>query len=179
MSVSKRLLAVVIAVLGMVLAAVSFSASAGAAPPPGSSTGSGTSPVVTTQTPPAGGQLGVSGQGCGPFETIDISLDNGAFPLGTTQTDSSGAYDTTVTLPDGVTGPHTLSVVGETSGCSGALALNITAAGSGGGGGTSGGGGGSLASTGVAVAGIGAVGLVLLVGGGLMLLAGRRRKASA
>ncbi len=174
MSSTKRLIAVAVALVGMLLAALSFGASALAAP---TDYGSGTSPIVTTQTPPEGGQVGVSGQGCAPGETIDISLDNGAFDLGSTTTDSTGAYNTTVTLPAGVTGVHTINVIGESSGCSGAAAINIGAVGSGGGSGGESGGGG-LASTGVAVAGIGAVGLVLLVGGGLMLMAGRRRKAT-
>ncbi len=179
MSAPSRLLAVAIAVFVTVLAALSLSGSASAAP--GDYGGGATSPVVTTQTPTVGSQLGVSGQACAPNETLTLSL--GQATLGTTVTDASGAYSTTVTLPSGVTGPQVITVKGS-QGCFGTEALVISAASGGGNGGGngsgsgsgSGGGGGSLASTGVAVAGIGAVGVVLLVGGGLMLLAGRRRK---
>lgn len=117
--------------------------------------------TVSDPTPPAGGSITVSGQGCTPGATITVSLDNGS-TLATAKADSSGAYSVVVTLPSGVTGHHNITVNG--AGCSGVLAIDIQS--------------GGLATTGVAVIGIGAVGVVLLVGGGLMLLAGRRRKSA-
>jgi hypothetical protein len=117
--------------------------------------------TVSDPTPPEGGSITVSGQGCTPGATISVSLDNGS-TLATTTADSSGAYSVVVTLPSGVTGHHEITVSG--AGCSGVEAIDIQS--------------GGLATTGVAVIGIGAVGVVLLVGGGLMLLAGRRRKSA-
>jgi hypothetical protein len=117
--------------------------------------------TVSDPTPPEGGSITISGQGCTPGATITITLDNGD-TLATTKADSSGAYSVVVKLPSGVTGHHTITVSG--AGCSGVVGINIQS--------------GGLATTGVAVIGIGAVGVVLLVGGGLMLLAGRRRKTA-
>jgi len=167
MKAPKRLIAVTIAVFGLLVAAASFGTSAMAYP------GSGTSPVVSTQTPTAGGQLTLSGQGCAANETLTLTLDTGDV-LGTTTTDSTGAYSTSVTLPSGVTGHHTITVSGS-AGCSGTAGVEIQASGGGGGGGS----GGGLAGTGVAVIGIGALGVVLLVGGALMLMAGRRRRITS
>jgi hypothetical protein len=129
-------------------------------------TGSATKPVsVSTTTPAPGGSLTVSGTSCTPGADITISLD-GTTVLKTTTADGTGAYSVGVTIPAGTsTGSHTINVEG--AGCSGVEAITVTASG-----------GGGLAGTGVAVIGIGALGVVLLVGGGLMLLAGRRRRVT-
>ena len=167
MTAPKRLIAVTIAVVGLLVAAVSFGTSALAYP------GGRASLMVSTQSPAEGGQLTVSGTGAAPNETLTLTLDTGAV-LGTTTADSTGAFSTTVTLPSGVTGHHIITVSGS-AGYLGTEAVDIQASGGGG----SGGGGGGLAGTGVAVIGIGALGVVLLVGGALMLMAGRRRRITS
>lgn len=156
-----------IAAAGAVLVALLlFAGSANAASGnPQSPTPTGGSGVlsVSTTTPTEGGSITVSGQGCNPGATVTATLDTGD-QIGSATAGSNGSFSITGQLPSGVTGEHTITVQG--AGCSGVLAINIQAASSG---------SGNLAGTGVAVVGIGALGVVLLVGGGLMLLAGRRR----
>lgn len=166
---ARALLAAVASFAAVLLMSAGAASAASYAPSTGSSSGAGSLNVGTHQ-PTVGGSLAVSGTNCNPNSTVSISLDNGRFPLGTAPTDASGRYSTTVTLPSGLTGTHTVTVVGAA--CAATEGITIQAASSGGGGG-----GGALAGTGVAVVGIAALGVVLLIGGGLMLLAGRRRRA--
>jgi hypothetical protein len=120
--------------------------------------------TVSNPTPTAGGSITVSGQGCTPDATITVTLD-GTTPLGTTTASDTGAYSVRVKIPSD-TSPGSHQIVVEGAGCSGTLGITVQAP-------------GGLAGTGVAVIGIGALGVVLLVGGGLMLLAGRRRRVTS
>jgi hypothetical protein len=181
MSASNRSLSA--ALIGFVLLALSavaftFTGSAQAAP-------YATAPTVSVsdQTPVVGGSLTASGAGFQALERVSLSL-NGV-SLGSATTDASGAFSTSVTLPAGVSGAQTIVVTGA-SGDTGNITITIGAAApvaavpaGGAAGGGSGGSGGVLASTGVAVVGIGALGALLLVGGGVMLFAGQRRAHSA
>jgi hypothetical protein len=129
---------------------------------------------VSSQTVVEGGTFVLTGAGFCASESVGVNLHTTTYPLTSAHTDSAGSFSVTETLPQGVLGVHTVTATGVTCGRSASVTITIVAASTGGGGG-----GGGLASTGVAVIGIGALGLILLVGGGLMLLAGKRRKVSA
>lgn len=131
---------------------------------------------VSTTTPPVGGTITISGTGWGANDTVNITLHTATYPLASPTADASGAFTTTVTLPAGVSGRHTIVAVDPTTGQTASVAITIGAPSAAPGAAP---GGGGLSNTGVAVISIGALGVVLLVGGGLMLLAGRRRRVSA
>lgn len=173
----KRHVVAALALVGALVALVSFASSASAYT--GTGGGANTGGVsVGTNSPSAGGALLVSGNECEPNSMVSISLD-GTQNLGRANTDGSGSYSTTVRIPSGISGSHQIRISGAF--CAAVAGIEVQSAAVTSGGGSAGGSGGSggLASTGVAVVGIGAVGVVLLVGGGLMLLAGKRRKVSA
>lgn len=181
MSVRKLPLLAVVSVVGALITMIVFAASSAAAPsdsgyPPPPPAGS-----VSDQTPVAGSTITVSGSGFLAGETVDCVLHSAAVDLGSAQADANGNVSLVVTLPTGVTGAHTIVLTGETSGRTVSIPITIQAASAGGSGGSggSGGGGGGLASTGVAVLGIGGLGVVLLIGGGFLLLAGKRRGVHA
>jgi Bacterial Ig domain len=150
-----------------VLVSIFAAGSAGAYPP-------GTAPTLSlsSSTVGPGGSVTSSGNNFVPGSSVTVTLDNGT-TLATLTADANGAFSASITIPAGTAaGDHTLTAT-DATGESATAALTVTAAGAGGGAG--GGGGGGLANTGVAIASIGGVGLLLLIGGGLMLLAGRRR----
>jgi hypothetical protein len=91
--------------------------------------------------------------------------------LGTAHTDANGGFSKSITVPNVALGAHSIVGVDTVTPESASAAYTVT------GGGT--GSGGGIANTGVAVIGLGAIGGVLLTGGALMLLAGRRRKVVA
>jgi hypothetical protein len=155
----KRQACAMLATMGLLVSVFALAPSASAYP---DDTG-GVS--VGTTSPSAGGSLPISGTNCRPDSVVTLTLDTGTV-LGTATTDANGNYTTTVQLPSGVTGQHNITVSGAQ--CAATAGVTIQAVG----GGSSGG----LAGTGVAVVGIGVLGVVLLIGGGLMLFAGRRRK---
>ncbi len=169
MSTTKRPLLALLGAIGLLIATVSFATSASAAPYTSQPTLS-----VSTQTPAVGASLTVSGAGFAAGENVSLTLHTVVYNLGTATTDGSGSFTTTVTLPAGVSGTHTIVALGLGSGRSASITLTI-------GSGTAGGGGsnGGLPNTGAAVMGVGGLGLALLIGGGLMLLVGRRRSVSA
>jgi hypothetical protein len=164
-AIKKRSTAALIAVAAATLAVVAFSPPAEGAPYSGQPTLS-----VTTQTPAAGGSLVLTGLGFGVNEDVSDTLHTVTYTLAGAHTDSSGGFSVTVTLPAGVTGSHTIVSKGLTSGITASISISI--------GGTSSGGSssGGLSSTGVAVVGIAGLGTALLIGGGIMLMAGKRRK---
>lgn len=165
---AKRATAALIGLFAMIVATIGFATSASAYP-----AGTPATVGVSTTNPAPGGTMNVSGSGFQPGETIGLTEHSDPYSLGTTVASSTGTFSTTVTLSPDLTGSHTIVAVGRSSGTTATVAICVGSCTSAGGTGTNGGGG--LASTGVAVIGIGALGLVLLVGGGLMLLAGRRR----
>ena len=172
MSAMKRLFAVIVAVIGMVIAAASLGVAASAYP-------TGQSPTIATSasTVQQGGTLTVTGDHFTPNASATLSLHSAVVPLGTVSTDANGQFSAQITIPSSEpAGTHTIEALDNPTGDIAAATITVTAGGTGGGGG--GGGGGGVAETGVAVISIGAVGLVLLVGGGLMLMAGRRRKVT-
>lgn len=170
MSAMKRLLAALIAVAGLVIAAASLGAPASAYP-------AGTSPAISLSatTVPVSSSLTVFGSNFTPNKSATLTLHSTPVGLGTVAVDSKGAFSAQVTIPAGTTpGAHVIEALDVATGDVTSAALTVTASGTG----TGTGGGGGLAGTGVAVIGIGALGVVLLVGGGLMLMAGRRRKVT-
>ena len=179
MSTGKRLVAAAFVVISMVFAAVSLGAgSASAAYPPGTNP----SIALSKSSGLTGDSVVVTGSGFSLNSSAALSFHSTAVSLGSVSTSSTGTFTTTITVPNVAVGPHTISATDGGTGQVASAAFAVTgqgALGSGGSGSGSGGGGGGLASTGVAVLGIASLGLVLLIGGGLMLLAGRRRKVSA
>ena len=129
---------------------------------------------VSTTTPAPGASLAISGSGFEPGETISLVFHSTPTSLGSVTADSSGAFSTSVTIPAGASGSHEIVGTGLTSGAVATIALDVGGSSSS----SSGSGSSGLSDTGVAVIGIGAVGVVLLVGGGLLMLAGKRRKVS-
>ncbi len=162
MSALKKSMAALIGVFVVLVAGLFFAASSGAYP-------AGVAPTVTVSdtTPSCGETVTVSGANYQPGETVTVT-DN-AGDSATTSAGSDGTFSVqfTVTCPNGVE-PTTISARGSES--SGVDAVTISTSSS-----SSSSGSGGLSNTGVAVIGIGALGVVLLVGGGLVLLAGRRR----
>ncbi len=165
---ATRRIATLIAMLAAIgLAAFTFSSNAGAYPP-------GTAPTLSvgTTTPAPGGSLTISGAGLGSNLPGTITLHTTVVTLGTFTTDSSGGFTATVTIPSDVSGTHTL--VAATSVASISITLDIGGAAAPNGTTKPG-----TAFTGAAVIGVGFLGAALLVGGGILLFAGRRRKVSA
>ncbi len=64
-------------------------------------------------TPTAGGTLSVSGSGFKPNATVATAMYSTPQVLAVGQADASGTFSTTVTIPAGTTGPHTLLMSGE------------------------------------------------------------------
>jgi hypothetical protein len=167
MPTSKRLRAPLIALFGVIIAVVAFAGPANAYGPTPPTTS------VSNQNPTAGSAVKFCGSGFQPGETVTIALDTTAQP--SVVADSSGAFCTTIVLGATLTGTHTLTATGTTSGAKSSTQIQIAGVRASAGTTTSGG----LAFTGAAVIGIGALGGLLLVGGATMVLAGRRRKANA
>jgi hypothetical protein len=121
----------------------------------------------------AGQSITVSGSGYMPFSTVSVLVYSTPTLLGTAGADENGAFTFTGTLPAGLAaGTHTLVAAGvDADGNPYYLTQAITVGGSASGGG--------LAYTGadIAVPAIG--GLAALAIGGGLVLAGRRKRASA
>jgi hypothetical protein len=163
MPVSKRLVAVLVAVAGLIIAAIAFSSSAEAAPYGGGATISASSSTVAP-----GGTVTISGSGFAPGQTVTLTLHTLPYTFPESPTvQSDGTWSATVTIPsDTPTGTHTITAT-DPAGDSASFTITVTAAAPSGGGG--------ISTTGVAVIGIASIGAVLLIGGMVMLLAGRRR----
>jgi len=165
MSAAKRLGAIALAIVCLVFAAVSFSQSASAYP-------TGTKPQIALDhsSGPVGDKVVVTGSHFTPGKSASLSFHSTAVDLGTVSVSAGGTFSVTITVPSDPLGAHYIQALDVASGqFSNKPTYTITGNGTGGT-------GGGLANTGVAVLGIAALGLVLLVGGGLMLMAGRRRK---
>lgn len=172
MSVFTRVSAVIVALGAALLAVVVGASTAQAAPYSNQIVCS-----VSDSTPPEHSTLTISCTGFNAHVLVHIKLHTAVYNLGSATTDGSGAFSRPITLPDGVTGPHTLTVNDPISGDTGSVPIVI--GGSGTGGGSTGGGGGITSNTGVAVLGIGTLGVALLAAGGVMLYTGRRRRVMA
>lgn len=140
--------------------------------------------AASTTTPYSGQTIEVSGRNFRPGENVTLSLNGKS--VATVKADSAGSFDTSlkITAPPGkfeltATG----SVCGVTGlllairGGSGVLPVTSTKSPGVGSGGSATGQGGGLAFTGVDVAMLVAVALVLIGGGGYLAHAGRRRHA--
>jgi hypothetical protein len=164
--------------LGVLLASA---AAAGAAPgdpapypppaPPGVQ-------APTTQ-PVAGAPISLVIGGFQPNEIATIILFSDPINLGTFQADGGGTVYATVTLPDGVAGPHTIQVTGN-KGSSYSLGITVQSpsglafTGEGQGTGNTDD-GGALAFTGVMVGGSILIALGLIAAGSLLLVGGKRK----
>ena len=178
MTTKRRLGAPLILMFGVIIALVAFAAPANAEDPYGTQT----TVSVSNQAPTAGSSVQFCGTGFQPGETVTIGLDNGT-TYRSAVADSSGAFCSTLVLGDTLTGTHTITARGATSGATASVTIVVAgvsanasppaaaasrppaAAG--------------LAFTGAAVLGIGSLGGLLLVGGAALVLAGRRRKVDA
>jgi hypothetical protein len=180
MSAIKRVTAVLVALLGMLLASTALASSSGAAPytPP---------PTLAVSSANGCSPIAVAGAGFAANELVDLTLDAGGTALKTVRADADGSFSTSVSLAAGTTGAHTIVATGATGDTASAritVATNCSGVGgqgTGGNGGTGGTGSGTggVAVTGVQVAAISGAGLVLLVAGAMLLISGRRRRAVA
>jgi LPXTG-motif cell wall-anchored protein len=138
---------------------------------------------LETTTLTAGKPVTVRGSGFGADEQIDFTLFSTPTALGTVQTDSSGAFSATLTVPTSmVAGAHTLRAASADSDDVAEIAVTVIAAAStgdsGAGSGTSAGTGSQtspLASTGLAVGWPILAGALLLAAGLLLVMRRRRR----
>jgi hypothetical protein len=169
MTTKRRLGAPLIVMFGVIIALVAFAAPANAdyAKP--------TTVSVSNQTPKAGSSVQFCGKGFQPGETVTIGLDNGT-TYSSAVADSSGAFCSTLVLGATLTGTHTITARGATSGATASVTIVVVAGVSAN---ASPPAAAGLAFTGAAVLGIGSLGALLLVGGAALVLAGRRRKVDA
>ncbi|SMQ75485.1 family 43 glycosylhydrolase [Agreia sp. VKM Ac-1783] len=138
---------------------------------------------LETTTLTAGKPVTVRGSGFGTDERIDFTLFSTPTALGTVQTDSSGAFTATLTVPTSVpAGAHTLRAASADSDDVAEIAVTVIAAASTGdtgpGAGTGAGTGSQtspLASTGLAVGWPILAGALLLAAGLLLVMRRRRR----
>jgi len=168
MPAGKRFAAPLIVMFGVIIAMVASATPSDAAPYTTQPTTS-----VSNQAPAAGSALTFCGTGFQAGETVTIALDNSSrYP--SVVADASGAFCTTVVLGATLSGTHTLTATGATSGRTSSTTIQVAAVTANAAVPSTGG----LAFTGAAVIGIGALGGLLLVGGAIMVLAGRRRRAT-
>ena len=168
MSTSTRLRTPLIVMFGVIMAMVAFATPANAAYVTPTTTS------VSNRAPTAGSSVTFCGSGFQAGETVLIALDNGTrYP--SVVADASGAFCTVAVLGVSLSGTHTLIATGVTSGRTSSTTIKVLGVTASAGTTTSGG----LAFTGAEVIGIGALGGLLLVGGAIMVFAGRRRKVNA
>ena len=175
MSTKNRPRAALIAVFGVIVAAVAFASPASAVTPPYPKPPP--TATVSTQTPPAGGSVEFCGKGFNAGETVTITVGSTSFPSVTAS--SSGEFCTTLVLGISLSGPQTITATGATSGTKSSVSIVVGGATNTGGTGTGGTGDDALANTGALVISIGALGVLLVVGGSMLVLAGKRRKVNA
>jgi LPXTG-motif cell wall-anchored protein len=133
--------------------------------------------VVNPGTVEVGGQATVSGQGCAPNIAVTISLtpQGGGAPIevGSGMTDADGNFTVTFTVPAGtdpgvyIVSASCGSLVRDTTITVAPAAVTPT---------TPGTGTGNLPRTGTDLKPLGLIGAALLGGGGLVLLASRKRR---
>lgn len=98
------------ATLLFVCSAAGFPVAPGARPPANGQLVLG-SPPQTTQIV-EGGQLVVSGSGFHPTSNLTLALYSTPQTLASITTDAAGSFRTTVTVPQGSVGDHTVSAIG-------------------------------------------------------------------
>lgn len=143
----------------------------------------GTNINVVTATA-GGASIVVTGANYQPGETVTLVLFSTPVTLGTSgPTDASGSFSLAVTIPAGTpVGAHTIVGTGNSIGDSASTAITVVSASAGtaasvsGNSGTS---GGSLAFTGSDIAATAGVGAIAIALGGMLVMAGRRRRATA
>jgi hypothetical protein len=197
MSDSKRLRVSLTVIFGAIMAAVSFAVPANAAPGPYVFH---PTTSVSNATPTAGSSIQFCGVGFLPGETVTIFLDENRGGHGTqfpsvVAKSPAGNFCTTIALGANLNGAQKLTATGTTSGGTSTTKIRVVKKdvkvhGVSASTGTSANSGfpvqlvGASASTGTSgfagtnAIGIGALGGLLLVGGPLMVLTGRRRKVN-
>jgi hypothetical protein len=168
MPTSRRLSMPLIVMFGLIIAVVAFAGPANADYSPHATVS------VSNEAPAAGSSITFSGSGFTAGEKVTLKLDNG-FQFNSVFANASGAFSEIITLPAGVTGTHTIVATGTTSGRTASLKIQVGGVGASAGTTSSGSG---LAFTGADVIGIGALAVLLLLGGGLMRFARGRRKVT-
>ena len=180
MSVSQRMSAAFAALLAIFVACIAFAATGSAAPyNPG--------PTIAVSAVNSCGPFTVTGDGFAKQETVTIRLDAGGAVLKTVQTNGSGKFRTSVTLPGGTTGSHTIVATGATGDRAAPVSIRVqncsgiggVGTGGNGGGNNGGSGNGGIAITGVQVAAISGAGAILLAAGTVLMISGRRRRVAA
>jgi hypothetical protein len=130
--------------------------------------------ATNTSTTPPGGQLLVTGENFVPNELITLVLHSTPVTLGTTTSTATGTFSTEVTIPaDTTPGAHTIVATGASGDfattditVAATTPIPVTATSSG------------LAFTGADIAALSGVGAVALALGGMLILAGRRRRTT-
>ena len=150
---------------------VSTSTTAGGGGTTASAPGSGTTKPGSCSTSNSTSSVGVTCSGFAGETTLCVGTSPGDDNLASGRSGADGSFNTSIptsSLHDGQT-----VYVGPCNGTAAESARVTIALGGG-----SSGSGGNLSNTGIAVVGIGALGVVLLIGGGALLLAGRRRRGA-
>lgn len=162
MTRTRRAIALPVALVGALIA-FAITTGTAAAESPYSDTASVS---VSTTAPTAGHSITITVTGFKGGEKVVFVIHSDPVTLGTATANSAGAASLTAEIPDGFSGTHSIVATGQTSGVSKTVTVTVQAASSDSGG---------LASTGVAVIGIGSLGAILLIVGGIVLLVGNRR----
>jgi hypothetical protein len=129
--------------------------------------------TTSTSTIGPGGTVTVVGSSFVPGETITLVLHSTPVTLGTTTADPSGSFSANVTIPsDTPAGAHTVIATGSTgdssttdltvTGATPSVAVAVATP--------------DLPFTGADIAAVSSVGAIALALGGMLLLAGRRRR---
>lgn len=174
----------------VIMAGLAFASPADAAPYTNEATTS-----VSSQTPTAGSRVKFCGLGFLPGERVNIILDQSRGSHGSHGTHypsvvakgASGEFCTTIVLGANFIGAHTLTATGTTSGRTSTTKIrvlsrrheDVSVLGASASAGTASAGTGGLAFTGADAIATGALGGQLLLGGGAMVLVGKRRRANA
>lgn len=177
----QRKLMRIAAIATLSLTAVLWATPAFAYGPNAPSLGANTNVVTATV---GGGPITITGSNYQPGETVTLVLFSTPVTLGTSgPTDATGGFSLAVTIPAGTAvGAHTIVGTGNSIGDTASTAITVVSASAGGAAsvtGNSGTSGGSLAFTGSDIAALAGVGAISLALGGMLVFAGRRRRATS
>lgn len=171
MSGRKRIAALVVAVLTLLVGLTAAAASSSARPYNHNAQAS-----CSTAKPTVGGTFTMNGQDFLPNDHVVITLHSRVTTLGSVDADANGNFHKVLQLPAGVKGAHTVVATGTGGPPKDQATCHFVIGGRDTGGGNNHGGGNS--NTGVQVLGIGLLGVALLVGGMLFVLSARRRRTA-